>query len=104
MIDLNELSYEELQKLAHDANKAYWAKRIAKENTEGTARATYNRIVALEPVILDYYDTPTTMGEAIVKVLDGFVIMDIYVDWEDTVGMIKEIFEIDLEDLEKRLL
>lgn len=99
MTDLNEMSYEELQKLAYDVWDVYQVKRIAKASAEGTDSDNFLRIRELEPIILACYDTSITLGEAIVQALEGCIIRDMHLDWDDMVDLIKEMFDVDLDTL-----
>lgn len=99
MIDLENMSYEEIEELAHRVGNIYWCKRVAKESEEGTGAAKAAKIEELIPVLHSKFQDQLTLGKAIELALTGFIIRDMYLDWDDIVDLIKEMFEVDIESI-----
>ena len=93
MINFNEMTLNELKELVVAASGEYKARQAAEVDYN------YELIEKLEPTLLFVYgDRRITLGEAIVKVLQGLVIIDAHHSWDFVDAIIAESFGVKLND------
>ena len=92
MINFNEMTLNELKELVVAASGEYKARQAEVDSN-------YELIEKLEPTLLFVYgDQRMTLGEAIVKVLQGLVIIDAHHSWDFVDAIIAESFGVELND------
>ena len=92
MINFNEMTLNELKELVVAASGEYKARQAEVDSN-------YELIEKLEPSLLFVYgDQRITLGEAIVKVLQGLVIIDAHHSWDFVDAIIAESFGVELND------